>query len=344
MTERVSCAITVPMEIEYKPAWMTWVGSVVSCLNALGIECDLADVAGYSGYAFSFSIHDLLCPSGPTVVPIDSFRTGIHFMGRSTMTFHPSDGLGLDTPNDRQREHFRFAYELVKREVEEGRPCVIWGVDVPEYCIAHGVDDGNYLVKSYRPLVGKDETPLAHDSLSAPGGPYVLAFPTVTQPPSPEWPDRHAIAQATILLNRRSHHKRYAFGLDGYDFWIDMMKRGREGILNTEHTPFGNSYNTQCWNEMKWCAKEFLQKCLERNQFLEKPLSKAAKAYGKVYAATHELAQIFPFPDSGQFDEPVIREKAVDLLKDAKSAEKKACKALVKAFETDWPECDQAVD
>jgi hypothetical protein len=36
----------------YRPAWLTWVASATTCLNALGIECDRVDVAGFSGYAF----------------------------------------------------------------------------------------------------------------------------------------------------------------------------------------------------------------------------------------------------------------------------------------------------
>ncbi len=31
------------MEIEYQPAWLSWVGSTTMCLNALGVECDLAE-------------------------------------------------------------------------------------------------------------------------------------------------------------------------------------------------------------------------------------------------------------------------------------------------------------
>ena len=39
--------IHVPMEVEYQPAWLTWVASTTTCLRALDIECDPVDVAGF---------------------------------------------------------------------------------------------------------------------------------------------------------------------------------------------------------------------------------------------------------------------------------------------------------
>ena len=59
-------SLKVPMEIEYRPAWLTWVASTTGCLRALGIDCDHADVAGYSGYAFLTNVAEGLHPSGPT--------------------------------------------------------------------------------------------------------------------------------------------------------------------------------------------------------------------------------------------------------------------------------------
>ena len=61
-------ATTVPLQVEWKPAWLTWVAATTACLDALGVECDLADVAGRSGYAFELWIHEGLCPSGPTAL------------------------------------------------------------------------------------------------------------------------------------------------------------------------------------------------------------------------------------------------------------------------------------
>ena len=45
------------IQVEYQPAWLTWVAAATTCLKALGVECDTVDVAGFSGYAFCMSVH-----------------------------------------------------------------------------------------------------------------------------------------------------------------------------------------------------------------------------------------------------------------------------------------------
>ena len=59
MTQTSTDQITVPMDVEWQPAWITWVAATTTCLNALGVECDKTDVAGYSGYAFVMSVHEV---------------------------------------------------------------------------------------------------------------------------------------------------------------------------------------------------------------------------------------------------------------------------------------------
>ena len=53
---------------EYQSAWLSWVAATAGCLKALKTECTLAQVAGFSGYAFHQCVHPRLCPSGPTML------------------------------------------------------------------------------------------------------------------------------------------------------------------------------------------------------------------------------------------------------------------------------------
>lgn len=34
----------VAMQIEWQPAWLSWVGATTMCLNALDVKCDMAAV------------------------------------------------------------------------------------------------------------------------------------------------------------------------------------------------------------------------------------------------------------------------------------------------------------
>jgi hypothetical protein len=53
-------------DVRFGSSWLSWVGATTGCLNALGVQCDPADVAGHSGYAFRLTIVKDVCVSGPT--------------------------------------------------------------------------------------------------------------------------------------------------------------------------------------------------------------------------------------------------------------------------------------
>src|SRR5256886_6900685 len=164
-------------------AWLSWVGATRGCLNALGVECDNTDVAGQSGYAFRMQIHQTLCPSGPTWFPWGSLLPGVHRLGRSTVAFHAPECHGGEWTNARTRGHCAAAFEFARREIEAGRPCVIWGAYIPEFAIAAGVEGDRYRVDSFKKCRSEPQPPIRLDELDAPGGLYVLGFRTAMKLP-----------------------------------------------------------------------------------------------------------------------------------------------------------------
>ena len=131
----------VPMEIPWQGTWLTWVGATTMCLNALGEDCDPIDVSGFSGYAFALSINEGLCPSGPTMLEWASLGTGVlTSLGRTVKTFFSGDCFVGEFRNDRTRAHARLAFEMATREIEAGRPCVVWGLGVPEFGVVRGIE------------------------------------------------------------------------------------------------------------------------------------------------------------------------------------------------------------
>ena len=321
--------ITVPMQVEYKPAWISWVASVTGCLNALGVACDLVDVAGFSGYAFHIGIHPDLCPSGPTVLDWDALNAGPRMLGRTTLTFISGDCYTDDFKNDRTRAHCRYAFEIAKREIRQGRPCVIWGAYVPEFAICVGIEGDSYTVNSFKGAIGQEQPPIKYDEINAPGGPYTLAFPTQTAFKQAAR-DRDAVINALKFFNFAYHP--YQYGGEAYDLWIDSLKAKRA-------ISFGNAYNAQCYAEGRRFAAEFVKRLAERNEFAAKELGKSAKKYGKAADAMSELAKLFPFPGEAEkkVDDEKIIDEAVDLLKEAREAELKAMKNLAKVAVMDWP-------
>jgi hypothetical protein len=118
-------AVKVPMEVEYPPAWLTWVASTTGCLRALGVDCDQVDVAAHSGYAFLMNVPEGLCPSGPTAFDWGALHRGLALLGRSTLVYSGGEcSAGKEKP-EHVRLQCRAAYDIVAREMGEGRPCVL---------------------------------------------------------------------------------------------------------------------------------------------------------------------------------------------------------------------------
>jgi hypothetical protein len=315
-------AMMVPMEVVWVPAWLTWVGATTACLRALGVDCDPADVAGLSGYAFALTVHNGLCPSGPTVVDWRALDRGIQYLGRSTEAYVSGFCYGPGGSIE-GRAACHGVYGLVAGEVAKGRPCVIWGAYMPEFAVAIGVEDGAFLVKSYREVTGEPQPPIPCEDLNAPGGPYYLGFPA-EKPPDREAGDRYAIRRAVDRLRGERPPGDYGFGLAAYDVWIAALEGNRAN-------PFGNAYNAQCYAEGRRFAHEFLYRVARRNPDLAEPVGRAADAYGEVADAMGEVATLFPFPQGGQVGEESVRAKAVGHLRTAEAAETRAAEALAEA-------------
>jgi hypothetical protein len=329
--DKADQALKVPMDLEYQPSWLSWVGATTSCLNALGVDCDLADVGGLSGYAFMMSVNDELCPSGPTMFDWGMLEWGIHILGRSTLSYASSDCHEGEYINDRTRAHCREAYELARREIAAGRPCVLWGAYVPEFAVVCGFDaDGKYLLKSIQGHCGQPEPPLAYDELNAPGGPYLLAFPTPSAPRNAQlWGDQMAVGRAVQLLRQPRMFKNYGTGLKAYDTWIAALEAGKL-------SDFGNAYNAQCYASAKAYARDFLARVAQRNPAVAAPLGRAAEAYRDVAAAMKQVATLFPFPAGKQSEDSDKRGEAIVALRDAQAAETRAADALAEAMALEW--------
>ena len=313
--------------VTWQPAWLTWVASTTACLRALGIDCDTVDVAGTTGYAFVMAVHDELCPSGPTMFDWGMLDHGVNLLGRSTLVFGCSDCHTGDRKNDRTRAHCREAWELVAREVAVGRPCVLWGAYVPEFAVAVGVEDDAYLVKSCREVTGQAQPPLPYDAIDAPGGPYVMAFPTPTDPEQgADHANRFVLGHAVQLLQGRSAFKQYGSGLGAYDRWIAALEKNRAEM-------FGNAYNAQCWAEAKRFAHAYLPRVATRHPDAASALTVATARYADVVQAMNRVAELFPFPPGGEVEDEAKRAEAAEMLGKARDAETLALAPLVEAAE-----------
>jgi hypothetical protein len=310
--------IKLPAEVVYRPAWLTWVASTTTCLRALGVECDQADVAGFSGYAFHLCIHEVLCPSAPTALEWGELSRGAHALGRATVEFRAPAGDDLDAACG---DSHRAAFDLVHHELRAGRPCVLWGTYEPEFGVVVGVEDGAYRVKCFKEVLKQDQPPIPYDATACAGGIYVLGFPAEARYGELRR-DLESVLVAIRLWNRPAYGP-YRYGAAAYDTWIASLRSGRA-------ERFGCGYNTACYAEGRRFAQRFLERMAGRRPLAADLLRTASEAYRDAAVALEQVAEVFPFDRDaeGRITDTSAVARATGHLAAARKAEVRAASIL----------------
>lgn len=314
------------IKVNYNPAWLSWVASATTCLRYHGMDVDEVDVAGQSGYAFRMVVARDVCPSGPTVFDWNELNLGIIGLGRSVrmeLAQFPGDSAEAKKSLDGAR---RGLLEFVRRETDNGNPVVIWGAYVPEFGVATGVEDGRYIISSFREMTGEEQPPVAHDGLEDLGIVYGLSFPHAL-PVDEEQRDVSALRRAALLTNTPDLHGVYRTNSGAYENWI-------QALLNNELNAFGNAYNASCWAEQKQFARDFLARLTDRMPEASAHLEQASGLYGEAYGFMRDLAELFAFPAGEAVEVEESRAAGVRLLELAMQVESRAAIAVAEAART----------
>jgi len=302
------------MEVEYQPAWLTWVASTTTCLRALDIECDRADVAGFSGYAFHVGVHEEVCPSGPTVLEWSRLSRGVHSLGRATIEFRSPN---CEVSERAREDSCRAVFELARSELLAGRPCVLWGTYLPEFGVVVGIEGDAYRVKSFKEILQQEQPAIPYNETEPPGGIYALGFPAQA-----EYGELHRDLEAILEALRqwrRPTYGKYRFGADAYDVWIEALRAKRADR-------FGCGYNAACYAEGRRFAQQFFERMSTRRPLAANLLRQAAESYRDAADAMDRLGEVFPFShgDEGRVTASTEIERAAVLLAKTRDAEARA--------------------
>jgi hypothetical protein len=302
------------MEVEYQPAWLTWVASTTTCLRALNIECDQVDVAGFSGYAFHLGVHEEICPSGPTMLDWSRLSRGVHSLGRATIEFRSPS---CEESGEAREDSCRAAFELIRSELQAGRPCVLWGTYLPEFGVVVGIEGEAYRVKSFKEILRQEQPTIPYNETEPPGGIYALGFPAEA-----EYGELHRDLEAILEALRqwgRPGYGKYRFGADAYDVWIEALRSKRAGR-------FGCGYNAACYAEGRRFAQQFFERMSTRRPLAAILLRQAAESYRDAANAMERVSEVFPFSHDkeGRITAAAKIEQAAGLLAEARDAEAQA--------------------
>ena len=329
----------ISKKVEYMPGWLSYTGAVAGSLRALGVDCDVVDVGGRSGYAFIINVSKgKTCISGPTALPDETWEI-IH---------HATEDLGWrmehwfdnhpypskeGSPTQEELERVRKLFEMVTHEIDENdKPVVLWGLAQPEYGIVKGYQGDSYIVSTFRSLIepGKPEAPIPHHELRAPGCLDAYFFKERTKPSLAA--DKQALERAIkFAAANLPVGKNYVAGPTGLDEWADVL----ESLPEKEQDYMGNSYVGACYAEGREMSAAFLKRLAKKHRGKQsKHLTAAVGSYGKGAELMRQFTKLFPFKPEGEM-KLETRNKGASILRNVKSSEEEAIEHMKMALK-EW--------
>jgi ArsR family transcriptional regulator len=324
----------ISKKVEYLPCWLSYTGAMAGALRALGIDCDIADVGGYSGYSFIINVSKgVTCPSGPTALPPETWieiQKGTETLGYTIETFaHPADYPAKEgKPTPEEIEIAKKLFEKIKQEIDKDKPVVVWGLVIPEYGIVKGYEGNSYLTSTYRSITKQPETPIIYYDLKAPGCLEAHFFKNKTKPDA-KTADKEALKRALHFAAKARAHDNYVSGPAALEEWANVLEKQPEEKQNY----MGNSYVGACVWETRCMNTEFLKRLSNKHTGKQtKHLQTAAETYQQSAALMKEFTTIFPFRPQGQM-KLQDRKNAANILKKIKPLEEQAVQHMQKALE-----------
>jgi hypothetical protein len=309
--------------LKARPRWVTHMGAIGGCLDYLGMEVTDGWLYGATGYAFALNIHCQLCPSAPyTWEGDDQVRLG------------QNAGYTQQTVSNESKDDFaekqRLAWDMVRKALDEGTPCLAYDLEFGEWYVVHGYDQTGYYYRAIPSL--ETDGPLAWDKLGTTGrvGGVAVTAVRLTKPAS----DRQTVMDAlrfAVEMQRKgaatAPDAAYMPGVAGYDWWIAALQR-------EDTNPIGASFNAQFWAECRRMAVEFLKEAKGRlnDPGLAPLFDEAIGHYTTVAGKLSSVAELFPMDGqwAARLKDKALCARAIEALKEARAAEAKGLLVLAR--------------
>lgn len=322
---------------EYQSCWISYTGAIAGSVQALGVDCDVVDVGGRSGYAFLINVSKKdTCPSGPTALPNETWNEIVKATEDLGLTIEQYadesvDSVEMEKPSPEEYARSEKLFEKVKREIDEqDHPVVLWGLAIPEYGIVNGYEGNTYLTSTYRRLINQPEDPIPFFALRAPGCLHALFFREQVEQKQVTI-DRKALARAIRFAKGAvPTHNQYVAGPAALEAWATVL----ETLPSEKQNYHGNSYVGACVWEGRAMATEFIERLTKQcPKRVGKHLLAASECYKEGKKHMKEFKELFPFSFEG--DMPLEkRKKGAAILRKVKPFEEAAIEHMQKALDT----------
>lgn len=301
--------------LRWRPHWTSRLGCWIAAAEWLEHPAPPGWIVGASGHAFAVNVHPELCPSGPTAWRTESLDPLLANTGLRATCWAAA----------REEDEFADKVEQITAAVRDAldhdRPCYAWSIDIPEYYLIHGYDDGGVHYSGCTAMQGGGPKPIdefAWDWLE-------LGSLERVDPADDETTVRAALHYALEHAAGRFSHDAYRTGPKAFEVWSQALSSGAASRN-------GHSYNAACWAECRRYAVEFLTHARVRlSGRANAPLDAALRHYAEVaelLGAAHEEAGFTP-----DFAPKLRSESAAAQLEQAAAAEARALEGVAEALE-----------
>ena|GEM_PF-1210220 len=328
----------ISKKVEYLPCWLSYTGAIAGSLRALGVDCDITDVGGYSGYAFIINVSKgVTCPSGPTALPLETWKQihkGTESLGWTMKHYEYPHSYPAEegNPTPQEIEIAKNLFEKIKQEMDErDKPVVLWGLAIPEYGIVKGYKGDFYITSTFRSLVNQPEEPILFYDLKAPGCIDAFFFRYIVERDAAV-ADREALERAiSFAAAKVPILDNYVGGPAALDEWANIL----ENLPEEKQNYMGNSYVGACVGEGRFMCAEFLKRLSEKYHGKQsKHLQEAAECYEKSAKLMKGFTRIFPFKHQGEM-KLEDRKKGAEILRKVRPLEEEAIEHMKKALD-EW--------
>ncbi len=325
----------ISKKVEYLPCWLSYTGAMAGALRALGIDCDMADIGGYSGYSFIINVaKGVTCPSGPTALTPETWneiKKGTETLGYIIEKFEHLGGYPAEEgkPTPEEIEIAKNLFEKIKQEIDtKDRPVVVWGLAIPEYGIVKGYEGISYLTSTYRSIIKQPETPILYYDLRAPGCLEAFFFRNPTKPKDQN-ADKEALKRAIHFASKVHTLDNYVGGPSALEEWARVLEK----LPDEKQNYMGNSYVGACVWESLCMNTEFLKRLSKKHAGKQaKHLQNAAETYQKAASLMKQFTTIFPFKPQGPM-KLQDRKNGANILRKIKPLEEQAIQHMQEALE-----------
>jgi hypothetical protein len=315
-------------DLHWAPRWVAHLGCLRSCLDYLDLKVSDAWLYGGTGHAFVINVHDGLCPSGPTAWNTCMLPVLGRNLGYSTEAV-----VGFKHGEETFADVQARAWAHIRGALDQGLPCYGWELEIPEFYVIYGYDDGSgdapagYYYSG--PGCEEGKGPKPWQELGDTGIGVVEVYSVAAGEPAD---DAKTVREAlAFALEHATNPEKWIFpdyraGLDAYEVWIGALSAGKASDMGTR-------YNTGVWLECRQAAADFLSEAKARLAGRADALFDEAQAqYTVVAEKLGAVAEIYPWSwetsDEDLLPVDDASHAAVAALQAAKEAEGAALRAL----------------